>query len=123
MKFWQTDVGDFAVAVAIFEKRLPGFWWSVGQCSVGAHASCGVDGMGCAAHLLEGITQGHPYDSGWHCDTRGGSPAEALRDVMRQAVKFINSEGKRMAKKATKAKPAKATKAKPTTKKTSRKAA
>ena len=39
---WNTNANEFAAAVAEFEKRLPGFWWSVGQCSVGAHASCGV---------------------------------------------------------------------------------
>lgn len=102
MKRWRTDTDEFSDAVNEFENAFPGFWWSVGQCSVGAHASCGVDGNGCASGLLKGIKQGHPYDSGWHCDTRGGSPAEALRDVMRQAVTFINSEGKRMARKATK---------------------
>lgn len=89
MGSWNTDTADMAAAVAEFETALPGFWWSVGQCSVGAHASCAVDGNGSQSHLLEGIEFNHPFDSGFHCDTSGGSPAEALRDVMRQAVDFL----------------------------------
>ena len=86
---WNTDTADFAQAVAEFEAAIPGFWWSVGQCSVGAHASCAVDGRGVQADLLAGVKQGHLFDAGFHCDTDGGSPAEALRDVMRQALDFI----------------------------------
>ena len=86
---WNTDTADFAQAVADFEAALPGFWWSVGQCSVGAHASCAVDGRGVQADLLAGVKQGQLFDAGFHCDTDGGSPAEALRDVMQQALDFI----------------------------------
>lgn len=83
---WETNVEEFASAVAEFESKLPGFWWSVGQCSVGAHASCSVDGAGVQSHLLEGISPGDPFDSGFHVDTERGSPAEALRAVMRLAL-------------------------------------
>jgi hypothetical protein len=86
---WGTDTQDFAAAVREFEQNLPGFWWSVGQCSVGAHASCAVDGKGDQSNLLADIKAGHPFDAGFHCDTRGGSPSEALRDVMQQALDFI----------------------------------
>lgn len=90
---WGTDTAEFAAAVAEFEAALPGFWWSVGQCSVGAHASCSVDGAGCQAHLLVGVKFDEPLDSGFHCDTKGGTPAEALRDVMRQAVDYLAANG------------------------------
>lgn len=83
---WGTDTMEFAAAVEEFERKLPGFWWSVGQCSVGAHASCAVDGQGDQKHLLDSIKSGDPLDSGFHVDTKGGSPAEALRDVMQQAL-------------------------------------
>lgn len=86
---WQTDVEDFAKAVSEFEAALPGFWWSVGQCSVGAHASCSVDGVGAQAALLNGVKAGEPLDSGFHCDTTRGTPAEALRDVMAQALEYL----------------------------------
>lgn len=85
---WKTDVQDFAAAVTEFEAALPGFWWSVGQCSVGAHASCSVDGRGSQADLLIGVNAGEPLDSGFHCDTDGGTPAEALRDVMQLKGRF-----------------------------------
>lgn len=74
----------------MFEKRLPGFWWSVGQCSVGAHASCAVDGSGVQARLLDNIEKDDLFDSGFHCDTQGGSPAEALTNVMQQALAYID---------------------------------
>jgi hypothetical protein len=88
---WNTDADEFGKAVAEFERVLPGWWWSVGQCSVGAHASCAVDGKGPAAHLLDAVKAGDILDTGFHCDTRGGSPAEALRDVMGQAVAYLNT--------------------------------
>jgi hypothetical protein len=87
-----TDVQDFAKAVAEFELALPGFWWSVGQCSIGAHASCAVDGPGA---LLHHVTAGEPLDTGFHCDTKGGTPAEALRDVMRQALAYLHQHARR----------------------------
>lgn len=89
---WATDAIAFAQAVAEFEHALPGFWWSVGQCSVGAHASCAVDGQGCQASLLDGVAAGEPFDEGFHCDTRGGSPAEALRAVMQQALAYMETK-------------------------------
>lgn len=83
---WNTDPAEFAEVVAEFERRLPGFWWTVGQCSVGAHASCAVDVEGDQRALLAGIEPGDPLDSGYHIDTQGGSPAEALRALMAQAL-------------------------------------
>lgn len=83
---WNTNAMDLARAIVQFERRLPGFWWSVGQCSVGAHASCAVDAKGDQAFLLKGIEVGDPFDSGFHADTDGGTPAEALREVMHLAL-------------------------------------
>ena len=88
---WRTGTTALAAAIDEFETLLPGFWWSLGQCSVGAHASCAVDGKGVQAHLLDGVKAGHPFDSGFHCDTNGGQPHEALRNVMQQALDFISS--------------------------------
>jgi hypothetical protein len=80
-----------AKAVAEFETALPGFWWLVGQCSViGAHAACAVDGKGCQADLLEGVKGGDTLDNGFGCD-RGGSPSEALRDMMQRALEFLRT--------------------------------
>lgn len=86
---WNTDTQELTAAVKEFEAVLPGFWWSVGQCSVGAHASCAVDGNGVQKQLLDGIEAGNPFDAGFHCDTHKGTPAQALRDVMQQALSAI----------------------------------
>ncbi|MCR9236195.1 MAG: hypothetical protein NXI17_05945 [Alphaproteobacteria bacterium] len=93
MTQWETDTFELAVAVKEFETALPGFWWSIGQCSVGAHASCAVDGNGSQSALLEGVKAGEPFDEGFHCDTTNGAPAEALRDVMRQALEYLAEPG------------------------------
>jgi hypothetical protein len=87
---WNTDTDDFRAAIQEFENALPGFWWSVGQCNVGAHASCAVDGNGVQKDLLVGVKPGEPLDEGFHCDTQGGQPSEALRDVMHQALEYLN---------------------------------
>lgn len=89
---WNTDVAEMAKAVAAFEAELPGWWWSVGMCSVGAHASCAVDGNGPAAHMLDAVKAGHPYDAGFHRDTQRGAPHEALSDVMKQALAYIKEQ-------------------------------
>ena len=89
---WGTDALDMAQVVREFETALPGFWWSVGQCSIGAHASCAVDGSGVQKDLLVGVKPGEPLDEGFHCDTQGGQPAEALRDVMQQALEYLNEQ-------------------------------
>jgi len=87
---FQTDVNEFAKAVTEFEKRLPGFWWSVGQCTVGAHASCAPDGRGAMSWILEGVASGDRLDDGFHCDTDRGTPADALSDVMHQAIEYLD---------------------------------
>jgi hypothetical protein len=86
---WNTGAAKLAEVAAEFEAKLPGWWWSVGMCSVGAHASCAVDGNGAAKHLLDGIAAGHPFDAGFHEDTTLGKPHEALRSVMEQALEFL----------------------------------
>jgi hypothetical protein len=86
-----TDSSELTAAIDDFEAEFPGFWWSVGQCSVGAHASCAVDGAGIQRHLLNGIEAGHPYDDGFHCDTVGGSPADALRNILDQVRQFMKA--------------------------------
>lgn len=91
---WDTDTEKLAMAVAEFECVLPGWWWAVGMCSVGAHASCGADSKGAAAHLLDGIEAGHPYDFGFHADTDGGKPHEAIAEVMYDALAFIADQKK-----------------------------
>lgn len=77
-----TNTDDLAVAIKEFEKALPGWWYSLGNCSVSRDASCGPDRTGQDAHLLTNRL----FDDGFHCDDREGTMAESLRDVTRQAL-------------------------------------
>lgn len=88
---WNTDIDDLAAAIREFEAALPGFWWTIGQCSVSGDASCGVDRSGEQMHLLDDIPPDHPFDTGFHLDLRDGSPADALRGVMRLALARIRN--------------------------------
>lgn len=83
------DIDDLAAAIREFEAALPGFWWSIGMCSVSGDASCGVDRGKEQAHLLDNIELGDPFDEGFHAEIEGGTPAEALRTVMHRALEHI----------------------------------
>lgn len=78
----QTDVLDLASAIREFETALPGWWWSIGHCSVSRDASCGPDLNGPDKHLLEIPL----FDEGFHIDDRSGTLAGSLRYVMREAL-------------------------------------
>lgn len=82
---WQpTDFEELAKAIAEFERDLPGWWWTVGSCSVSADASCGPDITGPDADLL----QQRLFDEGFDCDYRHpASVADSLREVKEIALK------------------------------------
>ena len=69
-------------AVAKFKTDLPGWWYSLGDCSVSADASCGPDRDGPDAGLL----LLRLFDDGFHSDLRQPATVqEALLDVLEQA--------------------------------------
>lgn len=72
------------MAIEEFERRLPGWWWSIGICSVSADASCGPDIAGPDADLLD--YESRVFDEGFDCDDRNGTLASSLCDVMKQAL-------------------------------------
>jgi hypothetical protein len=82
-RFWEA-LDYIEAAVFTFERLLPGWWYSVGDCSVSAHASCGPDRAWEDAALLEDRL----FDNGFHADLNNGvlsrrrTPAEALCVVM-----------------------------------------
>ena len=78
-----TDTGDLAKSVAEFETALPGWWWTVGVCSVSRDASCGPDRNGPDARLLNLPL----FDEGFHHDDCEGTVANSLRIVMTEALK------------------------------------
>lgn len=77
-----TDVTDLAAAIAEFEAALPGWWWSLGMCSLTRDASCGPDRTGPDAGLLALRL----FDDGFHHDDRDGDVAGSLRIVMAEAL-------------------------------------
>lgn len=79
-------------AIRTFQHELPGWWWSIGVCSVSADASCGPDVKGPDAGLLKH----RQFDDGFHADLRQPATcAEALMDVMGQAKAAIAKLGNR----------------------------
>jgi len=80
--FRQTGALGLAAAIIEFERRLPGWWWSVAMCSVTRDASCGPDRKGPDARLLSL----REFDEGFHHDGEG-DVADSLRIVMEYALK------------------------------------
>lgn len=72
---------ELAAAIAEFEERLPGWWWSTGSCSISRDASCGPDRSGPDADLLR-IKE---FDEGFHHDGEG-TVAESLKLVLEHAI-------------------------------------
>ena len=86
----RTDIDDLASAIREFEDALPGWWWSVGVCSLTRDASCGPDRSGPDCDLLL-IRE---FDEGFHCDDDAGTLASSLRAVMRDALDAKARQGR-----------------------------
>lgn len=86
---WLDLAGDIERAIHEFKTALPGWWFSVGACSVSRDASCAPDRTGCDAHLLSVRI----FDDGFHADLRepDATLADALRYVTREAIAARNS--------------------------------
>ncbi|WP_323015812.1 hypothetical protein [Devosia sp.] len=89
MAGWQTaPQDDLQMAIAEFKSKLPGWWYSLGECQVSCDASCAPTVESEHIHLIE--RQGDPFDAGFDADLPQPSTlADALRDVMRQALEEI----------------------------------
>jgi hypothetical protein len=79
-----TDTEALALAINDFEAALPGWWWSIGVCSLTRDASCAPDIAGPDAYLLK--LEDRTFDEGFHCDDPNGTLASSLRNVMAQAL-------------------------------------
>lgn len=90
----KTDA-DLLAAIADFRRALPGWWFSLGDCSVSCDASCGPDSAGPDAGLLANRL----FDEGFHADLRQpSSMADALQDVQMQALQAkARTEARRLA--------------------------
>lgn len=81
----QDDLPD---ALREFKTKLPGWWYTVGECSVSCDASCGPDRTGPDRHLLpQERFDDATFDEGFHVDLAQPSTlGQALRHVMKQAL-------------------------------------
>lgn len=81
------DVKRLGEVVREFEEKLPGWWWSVGVCSVSADASCGPDVAGPDADLLTR----RDFDEGFHCDLpQPAQISDALKEALNEAISARN---------------------------------
>jgi hypothetical protein len=85
---WQTAPAiGLETAIAEFKAKLPGWWFSVGECQVSADASCGPTRE--SPHIAL-IPSDRRFDDGFHADlAQPATMADALRDVMEQALAAI----------------------------------
>lgn len=78
-----TDEEDLCRAITEFRQALPGWWFTVGDCSVSADASCGPDFQREDKALLK-ISL---FDEGFHVDLpQPASMADALRIVVKAGL-------------------------------------
>lgn len=76
------DDAALATQISAFRRLLPGWWFSVGECSVSADASCGPDIAGPDKQLLKIRL----FDEGFHADIpQPATMAEALMHVTGEA--------------------------------------
>jgi hypothetical protein len=82
---WQPErLGTLQTIVRRLETELPGWWWSIGACSVSKHASIGPDMNGPDKALLEV----KKFDDGFHADIHAdNSCAKALNICIELALK------------------------------------
>ena len=77
------SVGDLQAAIAEFAEVLPGWWYSMGDCSVSCHASCGPDVAYSDAYMLINRL----FDEGFHSDIpQPTCLADALRGAMQKGL-------------------------------------
>ena len=73
----------------LFKQRLPGWWYSLGECQVSCDASCGPT---VESEHIRLIPLDDRFNSGFHADLPQPSTlADALYDVMDQALDAIKA--------------------------------
>jgi len=92
---------DLVQAIFEFQEKLPGWWWSLGNCNYSADASgfIHMNRAACAPTIdieyINLVVIDSRFDSGFHCDlVHPASLADSLRGVMNQAL-FALEESKK----------------------------
>lgn len=83
--FWPTDChSGIETVIAEFKRRLPGWWFSLGECQVSCDASCAPTGL--SPHVALAATDDR-FNAGFHIDLPQPSTlAKALQTVMIEAL-------------------------------------
>lgn len=72
-------------AISEMKEKLPGWWFTIGECSVSCDATVGPDVAYCPEWMLEA------FDAGIDNDLRQPSTiAEALRGAVNKAIKAVH---------------------------------
>ena len=75
---------DLEATIVQFKQALPGWWFSVCECQLSCDASCAPTRDSEDLALIE---KDDRFNTGFHADLLQPSTlADALRDVMRQAI-------------------------------------
>lgn len=75
---------DLEATILEFKQKLPGWWYSIGECQVSCDASCAPTTESPDINLID---RDSAFDSGFHVDLHQPSTlAEALRYVMERAL-------------------------------------
>ena len=82
---WHTSTQEYLVeAIAEFKAKLPGWWYSVGECQVSCDATCAPT---VESPDIAFIEVDDAFDHGFRIDLPQPSTlADALRNVMQQAL-------------------------------------
>ena len=79
-------MNDLQEAIASFKERLPGWWFTVGECSVSCDATVGPDKAYCPKWMLD------KFDDGFSVDLcQPSTLAEALNEAVDEALEAITS--------------------------------
>ena len=91
MADWKTAQSQFRLqdTIRLFKQRLPGWWYSVGECQVSCDASCGPTVESEHIHL---IPLDDRFNSGFHADLpQPAYLADALYVAMVEAMEAIEA--------------------------------
>ena len=89
---WHTaPATQLEAMIEVFKAKLPGWWFSMGECQVTCHASCAPT---IESPHLDLIEHDRRFDDGFHADLpQPTTLASALSDVLSQALDAVAQAG------------------------------
>jgi len=81
-------VGDIETAIKEFNEKLPGWWFTIGECSVSCDATVGPDRAYCDQDILNRFDDGVDWDL-----AQPSTLAQALREATYEALRLLEEGG------------------------------